>query len=112
MIDGHTRSVESLCFSHDSRLLASGSWDCTVILWDSKATGSWDYTVRVWKIRKTRRKLVLYGHKGNVSCVTFSAIGMLASGSWDKTICVWDCEDGKCKKILKVINLQVFIEFI
>ncbi|XP_067868009.1 WD repeat-containing protein 38-like [Heterodontus francisci] len=118
---GHTKSVESVCFSRDSKLLASGSWDHKAIMWDSKsglivktlsghqnviktcafsfngehlATGSWDYTVRIWKIRKVKRKLILRGHTGNVSCVAFSGFGMLASGSWDKTVRVWDSRNG------------------
>ncbi len=31
---GHTRSVECLDFSLDSRFLCSGSWDRTAIMWD------------------------------------------------------------------------------
>ncbi|GCB78105.1 hypothetical protein scyTo_0021170 [Scyliorhinus torazame] len=92
-------------------LLVSGSWDHTAILWDPKATGSWDFTVRVWSLQTMKQKLTLRGHKGNVSCVAFSGIGMLASGSWDKTIRVWDCEDGECKKTLKVIHPKIFIVY-
>ena len=33
-LSGHTESIEMLVFSHDSKLLASGSWDGTVLLWD------------------------------------------------------------------------------
>ncbi|XP_078083686.1 WD repeat-containing protein 38 [Mustelus asterias] len=63
--------------------------------YDGIATGSWDYTVRVWSLRTMKQKIVLQGHKGNVSCVAFSAIGMLASGSWDKTVRVWDSRNGR-----------------
>ena len=33
-LTGHTEPVESLAFSHDGKILASGSFDGTVLLWD------------------------------------------------------------------------------
>ncbi|XP_020369232.2 WD repeat-containing protein 38 [Rhincodon typus] len=48
-----------------------------------------------------RRKFILEGHKGNVSSIAFSGIGMLASGSWDKTIRVWDPRKGLLIFLLK-----------
>ena len=33
-LSGHTEGIETLVFSHDGKLLASGSWDGTVLLWD------------------------------------------------------------------------------
>lgn len=36
MLSGHTESVETLVFSHDGKILASGSHDGTVLLWDWK----------------------------------------------------------------------------
>ena len=33
-LSGHTESIETLVFSHDGKMLASSSWDGTVLLWD------------------------------------------------------------------------------
>ena len=33
-LSGHTEGIETLVFSHDGKMLASGSWDGTVLLWD------------------------------------------------------------------------------
>lgn len=33
-LPGHTESIETLVFSHDGKILATGSWDGTVLLWD------------------------------------------------------------------------------
>ena len=36
ILSGHTEPVETLVFSHDGKMLASGSDDGTVLLWDWK----------------------------------------------------------------------------
>ena len=72
---GHADAVNSVAFSADGKLLASGSWDKTVQLWDT-ARGT--------------AKQMLTGHTDVVTSVTFSRDGKtLASGSADGTVLLW-----------------------
>jgi WD40 repeat protein len=74
-LEGHTGLVLSVAFSPDGQLLASGSWDDTVILWD---------------VRTGERVRTLEGHTDDVNSVAFSPDGrLLASGSGDGTVILW-----------------------
>ncbi|HYP02620.1 MAG TPA: hypothetical protein VER76_20695, partial [Pyrinomonadaceae bacterium] len=78
---GHAMRVDGLAFSPDARLLASGSKDNTVRLWD---------TARAFELRK------LTGHAAWVKAVAFSADGRwLASGSVDGVVKLWDVVTGR-----------------
>jgi WD40 repeat protein len=74
-LHGHTRMVLTLDISPDGSILASGSFDRTVILWD---TTTW------------QRK----GHplkcEAHVTCVRFSPTGQLLGVATDKHIQIWD----------------------
>jgi len=121
----HFDWVFSVAFSPDGKILASSSWDKTIILWDVEkgqaigqplqghsdsvysvafspdgkilASGSRDNTTRLWDVEEGQvLGQPLQGHSADVYSVAFSPDGKhLASGSGDKTIRLWDVEKGQ-----------------
>ncbi|EXM12786.1 hypothetical protein FOTG_18735 [Fusarium oxysporum f. sp. vasinfectum 25433] len=78
---GHEGPVNSVAFSCDSSLLATGSDDNTIKIWEA-ATGKEVQTLR--------------GHGDSVNSVAFSGDSkLIASGSDDETIKIWDATTGK-----------------
>ena len=73
---GHKGRVQSVAFSPDGRLLASASFDSTIILWDVATQQSLGR---------------LGGHTTKVYSMAFSPDGqLLASGYEDGAIILWD----------------------
>jgi len=90
----HTAEVKSVSFSPDGRLLASGSAD---------------HTIRLWNVETGKVTKILGGQSAagdnespEVWSVSFSPDGrLLASRSADHTIRLWNVETGKVTKILE-----------
>ena len=82
-VAGHTTTVHSLAFKPNSYLLASGSRDKTIRIWDVS-----DNT----NLRHVR---TLRGHTSNVNSVAWSPDGRtLASASVDGTVRLWNPNNG------------------
>ncbi len=115
--DEHTSAVHSVAFSPvDAILLATGSGDGTVKLWNvvtqqniatllrpagssmafssdgvTLATGSWDGTVKLWDVVTQQDIATFKVHTEAITSMAFSSDGVtLATGSWDGTVKLWD----------------------
>ena len=113
----HTGTVRALAFSPDGHTLASGSWDCTIKLWDLKsgtllwtdrdtnsiqrlafapdgrllASGGDDGTIHLWDAPSGTHLQTLSGHSGPVYALAWSPDGsVLASGGFDGGIRMWE----------------------
>ena len=128
LLTDHTSEVESIAFSRDGHMIASGSVDGPITLWDRRtgalttftghtdivwsvifspdgktlASGDGNHNILLWDIDTGKAKMVLTAHTDWVQCLAFSPDGkILASGNRDRTIYLWDAHTGEQKKILK-----------
>ena len=127
ILTGHTSYVSSVVFSPDGSLIASGSGDQTIRIYDARngqhkitltghtryvssvafnpdsrtlASGSYDGTVRLWDVVTGAEKITLTGHNPLVTSVAFSPDGktLASSGGWrDKSVRLWDVITGMHK---------------
>ena len=128
-LEHHFDWVWSVVFSPNSQLLASGSRDNTIKLWDPTtgelwqtlkghsnsvlsvafspngrllASGSEDNTIKLWDPTTGELRQTLNGHSRSVLSVAFSPNGQqLASGSDDNTIKLWDPTTGELRQTLE-----------
>ena len=120
--------VFTLDWSPDDKLLASGSHDNTVCLWDTTtgillktlkghtdwvhsvvwspdglflASGGKDNTVRLWDTKTFNCERILEGHSNSVKSLVWSPDSLtLASASFDETVRLWNTKTGNEKYVI------------
>lgn len=94
LLQGHNKSALAVAYSPDGKLMASGSLDETILIWNTTTCKPVD---------------TLKGHGGNIFCVTFSPDGKyLASASNDNTVRLWEVTTGNLKRTFRGHTAGVF----
>ncbi|XP_042066028.1 ribosome biogenesis protein WDR12 homolog [Salvia splendens] len=117
---GHTGAVQSISGKPSGDMVCSGSWDCTINLWNTSANDT-DDSVSVKKRKKGGQDeealsegealTTLVGHTQCVSSVVWLQHETIYSGSWDHSIRRWDVETGKdsfnmsCGKAINCLSI-------
>ncbi|HKO99575.1 MAG TPA: caspase family protein [Pyrinomonadaceae bacterium] len=90
----HSNDVSSIAFSPDGRLLATGSWDTTIMVREAQSG---------------RLIRVLGKHPGGVTSIAFSPSGeMLASGGWDNNVKLWNVRNGNMLRNIPGVGFVAF----
>ena len=115
VLRGHTNGI--MCLQFDDNILATGSYDTTVKIWDINTgeclrtlhghtsgvralqfddtkliSGSMDEKIKLWNWRTGECISTYDGHTGGVISVSIDA-NLLASGSIDRTVRIWNFSD-------------------
>jgi len=127
--EGHSKGAMSLAYSSDGKLLAVGSADSMVKIWEVQSgherrvlteeiegsTASVSFSpngkllasagsgakVLLWEV-ETGRHRILSGHTKEIRGVAFSLDGQwVASASPDGTLRLWNCSTGEAKGVIK-----------
>lgn len=100
-LNGHTSRIWSVAFSPGTNQPASCNVPYQPGLGLLLASGSEDQTVRLWDVWTGQCLKILQGHRDGIHSVAFSPTGeRLASGSSDATIRLWDVLTGQCLQVL------------
>ncbi|KAH7109100.1 WD40-repeat-containing domain protein [Dendryphion nanum] len=127
VLNAHTLAINAVAFSPDAKMIATGSMDETIKIWDVEtrallhelkhhsgpvnsvcfspdgttiASGSADSTGRLFNLDSGEE--FSFSHEGSVNSVVFSPDGRLfLSGSSDRTVRVWAAENASFQQEFK-----------
>jgi WD40 repeat protein len=135
VIPAHNSEIFTVKFSPDGNLLASGSVDSTVKIWNREngtlvstfkqpsgipyltyspdgsliATGAYDGKLRLWNSAEGILAKTLMGNNGTLWTVDFSADGKIVAGAGEeKDIKLWDIESGQIIRTLTGHKLNIW----
>jgi len=100
----HTNRVWSVAFQPATSALPSVKEDRKGIFQGRTngrilASGSGDYTIKLWDLQLEKSLQTLYGHTSWVWSIAFHPNGTkLVSASYDQTVKLWDVNTGECLK--------------
>lgn len=122
LLPGNNTAIESVAFSPDDTMIASGAADGNVRLWDAETgvglntlsghfdavtsvafspdgtrvvSGAFDRMIRLWDASNGTELDTLIGHSDAVESVAFSPDGTrIVSGSRDHTVRLWNAQTG------------------
>lgn len=124
VLKGHSSRIRTCCFNGAGNLVASGSTDQTVRIWDSQnglelaclerhrgeieacsfstqhcnqiAAGGEGTDVNVWDFGTNQLLTQLQGHSKRITCCKYTQqTGLLLTGSLDGTVCFWDLRNNQ-----------------
>ncbi len=94
VLKGHERSVDAVAISKDKRRVATGCYDGTIKLWDTK-TGKELITIKA------------HSTDGVSSLAFFNEDKSLASGGQDGQLMIWNVATGKAEQSIDASDLAV-----